>query len=143
MNQAVVHPSASEIRRLVTAASLPADDLDALDLDHFLAIGAPDAAAGVVGLEIYGDVALLRSLVVDPARRGHGDGKALVAAAERHAREHGVKRIFLLTTTAAPFFARLGYRDADRQVAPEPIQRTREFSSLCPSSASFMAKTIA
>jgi amino-acid N-acetyltransferase len=95
-----------------------------------------------VGLELHGDVALLRSLVVEPAHRGSGDGVALVAAAEEHARHHGVRQIYLLTTTAAPFFARLGWRDADRDGAPDAIRRTREFSGLCPSTASFMVKAV-
>ena len=135
-------PDAADVRRLVVAAGLPADDLADQDLGHFLAAGRPGAVTGVVGLELYGDVALLRSLVVDPSRRGTGEGKALVAAAEQHAAAEGVKTMFLLTTTAAPFFARLGYVDADRQAAPDAIRRTREFSSLCPSTASFMVKPV-
>lgn len=140
MNRPFSQPNAADVRRLVGAADLPTDDLGEQDLAHFLGIGAP--CHGVVGLELHGDAALLRSLVVAQDRRGTGDGKVLVAAAEQHARENGVRRIYLLTTTAAPFFARLGWSDADRASAPDAIRATREFSSLCPSTASFMVKEL-
>ena len=135
-------PSRQAVDRLLAAASLPTEDLDAVDFADFLAAGSRETPAGVVGLEIGGGVALLRSLVVDPAARGTGLGQRLVAAAEEHARRRGVRTIFLLTTTAEGFFARLGYRGASREGAPEAIRRSREFSALCPASAAFMSKEV-
>jgi amino-acid N-acetyltransferase len=135
-------PSRATVEPLLRAAGLPTDDLDALDYAHFVAVGDADQPDGVVGIELHGDAALLRSLVVAPVKRGTGDGRALVAAIERHARAHGVRRMYLLTTTAAPFFARLGYRDTPRPDAPDAIRATREFSSLCPSTASFMSREL-
>jgi amino-acid N-acetyltransferase len=101
-----------------------------------------EAPKGVVGLEIYDKVALLRSLAVAADSRGNGCGKALVAQAERHARCLGVTEIYLLTTTAAQFFERLGYKRTNRQSAPDPIRQTEEFAALCPSSSAFMVKTL-
>jgi len=72
---------------------------------------------------------LLRSLAVDASVRGRGCARALVAAAERYARGRGVRRIYLLTTTAAKFFERLGYGAVARD-------------ALCPSSSAFMAKNL-
>lgn len=138
----LVGPSREAVQRLLADASLPIDDLDALDFNDFLAAGTRVSPAGVVGLEIGSGVALLRSLVVDPAARGTGLGQDLVAAAEEHARRRGVRTIYLLTTTAEEFFARLGYRGASRENAPEAIRRSREFAALCPASAAFMSKEI-
>jgi amino-acid N-acetyltransferase len=135
-------PTRPAVERLLAAASLPIEDLEALDLADFLAAGSPDAPAGVVGLEIGSGVALLRSLVVDPGARGTGLGQGLVAAAEAHARRRGVRTIYLLTTTAEGFFARLGYRGASRESAPEAIRQSREFAALCPASAAFMSKEV-
>jgi amino-acid N-acetyltransferase len=101
-----------------------------------------EAPKGVVGLEIYDKVALLRSLAVSADSRRNGYGKALVAQAERYARSRGVTGIYLLTTTAAEFFERLGYKKTDRESAPDAIRRTEEFSALCPSSSAFMVKTL-
>lgn len=134
------HPEATQVRRLTSAAGLPTDDLDALDPANFWAAGPRTAPAGVVGLERCGTAALLRSLAVDDAWRGRGVGRALVEAAERAARAEGVQTLCLLTTTAAAFFERLGYRPAERDTAPEAIRATREFRDLCPASAVFMVK---
>lgn len=135
-------PSESAVRRLLAEANLPGEDLTAAHFGNFFACGSEQAPQGVVGLELYGADALLRSLAVAPGARGAGCAKALVARAERHAREHGVRRIYLLTTTAADFFAHLGYKRVDRQEAPGSIRATGEFSGLCPVSSELMRKEI-
>ena len=142
VSQVFRQPSLEQIRRLVAEANLPGDDLETLDLSNFLGCGTREQPDGVVGLELQGTVALLRSLAVATAARGAGLGRALVAAAENHAQARGVRSLYLLTTTAAGFFERLGYRHADRASAPEALRQTEEFSSLCPSSASFMVKEL-
>ena len=135
-------PREPDVRRLLRDAQLPAADLTPEHLKHFFGCGSEQAPEGVVGIEMYGADALLRSCAVEESTRGQGCGKALVAEAERHAWEHSVRRMYLLTTTASTFFERLGYRAAARHEAPEPIRTTPEFSSLCPSSATFMAKDL-
>lgn len=93
---------------------------------------------GLVGLELYGREALLRSLVVRQLERGKGLGLALVRHAEAYAASRGVRSMYLLTLTAETFFQRLGYARLDRSAAPASIQRTSEFASLCPASSAFM-----
>jgi len=65
-----------------------------------------------------------------------------VAQAERFAQSRGVREIYLLTTTAQRFFERLGYARVPREAAPVAIQRTQEFSTLCPSGSAFMVKRL-
>lgn len=127
---------------LLESAELPAADLPADPLEHFYCAGAPEDPEGLVGLELCAPWALLRSLVVRPARRSEGLGARLVAHAEGQARAHGVTDLYLLTTTAEPFFARLGYAPIGREAAPAAIRATREFSSLCPASSAFMHKRL-
>ena len=105
---------------------------------------AGDAAkpSGLVGLEHFGDVALLRSLVVAPDRRSRGEGLALLEHAERAARARGVKSLYLLTTTAENFFAKRGYVRVPRESAPRAIQATREFAGICPASSAFMCRNL-
>jgi amino-acid N-acetyltransferase len=136
------HPPESRVRNLLTSAALPASDVTPEHLEDFFGCGPETAPEGVVGIEVYDSVALLRSLAVTDKCRGSGFGTALVAAAERHARARGVKELYLLTTTAERFFQRLGYAPASREAAPEAIRRTQEFSALCPSSSAFMVKVL-
>lgn len=119
------------------------EDLHANSFEHFLGCVHEDVLSGVVGLEIYGSVALLRSLAVVESSRGLGCGKRLVAEAEAYAMGRGVKQIYLLTDTAASLFESLGYVSAERESAPNAIRTTAEFSSICPVSAAFMVKHIA
>jgi amino-acid N-acetyltransferase len=97
---------------------------------------------GVVGLEPHGEAGLLRSLAVRHDRRRSGLGSALVQELERVAGARGIRRLYLLTTTAEAFFAHRGYIREPREQAPEVIRRTPEFASLCPASAAFMGKSL-
>lgn len=135
-------PCSPSIRALLVAQQLPVEDLDNGAL-VFLAAGTDVTLAGVVGLEPCGDCALLRSLAVDTAKQGRGLGAELVGAAERHAQGLGFARLYLLTTTAADFFARLGYARVDRAVVPPAIATTAQFAQLCPASAVVMVKALA
>jgi amino-acid N-acetyltransferase len=111
-------------------------------MTDFFFCGPAPAPVGLVGLELHGASALLRSLVVAPANRSAGFGAALVERAEAHARERGVRAIYLLTTTAETFFRRHGYVTANRQDAPAEIKATREFADICPASSAFLFKRL-
>jgi amino-acid N-acetyltransferase len=135
-------PSACAVKALLAAADLPTADLRAEHFEHFIACGPEDSPDAVVGLELYGEVALLRSLVVAAAARGKGHGSGLVAQAEAYAGQRGVQEIYLLTTTAQAFFRQRGYAHCARAEAPAAIRQTAEFSSLCPANSAFMRKRI-
>lgn len=97
---------------------------------------------GIVGLDLSPPHALLRSLAVDEHARTHGVGAQLLAHAEQYAWSRGVRSLYLLTTTAEPFFAARGYVRVDREQAPAFIRSSTEFSALCPESAAFMLKRL-
>ena len=124
--------------RLLDAAGLPTSDLTDAHMEDFFHSGT----VGVVGVELFGRDALLRSLVVAADHRGLGLGSALVARAESHARARGARTIFLLTTTAEGFFKCRGYVPADRGRAPESIRASREFAELCPANSAFLFKNL-
>jgi amino-acid N-acetyltransferase len=93
---------------------------------------------GVVGsavLELYGEEALLRSVAVAESLRGSGLGVRLTGAALDLARRRGIRRVFLLTETAARFFPRFGFRSVERSQVPEAVQQSVEFRSACPQTA--------
>lgn len=139
----VAGPAFDDVKRLLDTAGLPSSDLDESLLQHFLAGRSNGALIGVVGLEPYGRDGLLRSLVIEPAARGTGLGRALVGEVERRALETGIQTLYLLTTTAASYFRRLGYSDCGRDAAPAAVRHSREFSLLCPADATFMRKPLA
>jgi amino-acid N-acetyltransferase len=127
---------------VLSAAGLPTADLTERHCQDFFYLGPTQAPTGLVGLEIFDDVALLRSLVVAGSSRGSGEGTRLLAHAEEAARARGVKRVYLLTTTAEGFFLKRGYQYASRDSAPVAIRATPEFSGICPASSSFLFKPL-
>ena len=64
-------------------------------------------AAGALHV-MWGDLAEVRSLVVDASARGLGLGKAIVDALVERAREIGITRVFCLTFEVE-FFAKCGF----------------------------------
>lgn len=142
MNTVMGNPDKTSVEHLLQECNLPTSDITPQHMEHFFASGDSAGLTGVIGLELYGDVALLRSLAVSPKHRGTGLGKQLVSHAEQHAIAQGVQAIYLLTTTANKFFARLGYSSVSRSQAPPAIQGSTEYSSLCPSSSVFMTKQL-
>ncbi len=93
---------------------------------------------GTVGLEIYNDKALLRSLAVAGAHQGQGFGQKLYFAIIEKAREHGIREIYLLTETAEKFFANQGFEKISRDSADVKVKESIEFRSACPETASCM-----
>jgi amino-acid N-acetyltransferase len=132
-----------QVEALLTQAGLPVSDLrEARGLQLF-AMRADERLTGVVGIEVHGAAGLLRSLAVDTPQRNGGQGKALVSHVESWATQRGIKALYLLTTTAAEFFAHLGYEAIPRSAAPPAIAGTGQFTGLCPSSSIFMRKVLA
>jgi N-acetylglutamate synthase-like GNAT family acetyltransferase len=132
----------SGIRELLDDLKLPAQDLGAPN-QMFLVARDEGELVGCVGLETYGEVALLRSLAVTASRQGRGLGRALHEKALSAARDTGITDVFLLTTTAERFFAREGYVRVDRSTVPALVQASPEFRSLCPATAVCMTKRLA
>lgn len=133
-------PTREAAEGLLKAAALPTADLTDAHMKDFFYCGPAAAPVGLVGIEMCGDCALLRSLAVAEASRSSGLGSSLVARAEEHARSSGARTLYLLTTTAETFFRRLGYLTAARDTAPPGIRQSREFADLCPASSAFMVK---
>jgi amino-acid N-acetyltransferase len=135
-------PSRVAAAEILDSVRLPASDLTDAHMEHFFYCGPEAAPTGIVGLEVCGSHALLRSLAVASEYRGSGLGTQLVEHAERYARGLGIRSIFLLTMTAEEFFKRRGYSVTDRSNAPAEIRATRQFADLCPSSSAFLSKRI-
>lgn len=131
--EAADYPS---ITRLLTEAALPLAGLNGHD--NFLVLCRDSKMIGCAALERYGRSALLRSVALEPHARNQGLGRRLVQEALQQARRDGIAEVILLTTTAAPFFERLGFRSIRREEVPEPVRASAEFRGACPDTAAIL-----
>lgn len=129
------------VENLLARNDLPAEDVRA-NPGTFYVARAGDERVGIGGIERYGSDGLLRSVVVEESARGEGVGTEFCEALEAEAREAGIEWLYLLTTTAAGFFAGRGYAEIERDAAPEPVRDTTEFAELCPTSAMCLRKSL-
>jgi amino-acid N-acetyltransferase len=135
-------PDLSAIRALLERSGLPTSDLESAQ-PEFAVIRRDGQVVAAGALQRFGTAALLRSVVVARERQGSGLGRSVVSELERLAQAAEIRRLVLLTQTAADFFARQGFRPIERSSASQDIQASEEFRSLCPSSALCMAKDLA
>ncbi|QKJ67294.1 GNAT family N-acetyltransferase [Deefgea piscis] len=132
----------AEITRLLDDCNLKSSDVAVENLPVFCGIKYKNELIAIIGLEIFEDVGLLRSLAVAAAFREKGLATSLVLYAEDQARQQGVKTLYLLTNTAEKFFLKASYQITERNMAPIEIQATSQFSSLCPLSSAFLSKQL-
>jgi amino-acid N-acetyltransferase len=124
---------------LLEAAQLPTAGLKP-SLPDFLVAEAAGQLVGAIGLEVYGEDALLRSAVVAAGRRGTGLGRDLVESLLERARSRGVREIYLLTTTAEHYFPRFGFARIPRGAVSLEVRASEEFQGACPDSAVAMRR---
>ena len=132
----------SRVKQLLAECQLPFEDITPSHLQHFLVARQETRLTGVIGLELLGTFALLRSLAVSEPFRGQGIASQLTKQAEDYARTHAIESLYLLTTTAESFFAQRGYETMDRDRVPTAVQKTTEFQSICPATAVCMFKAL-
>ena len=126
---------------ILSAEKLPVDDLPE-KLDNFLVAVENATVVGVVGLEVYGDYGLLRSLAVPSEYRKRGIAGQLIDQLEILAVQKGITDMFLLTETAPEYFIRKGFQKIMRNEVPDEVKQSSEFSHVCPVSAVVMRKFI-
>lgn len=133
----------ADIQALLESAGLPFEGLAAGSMHDFIvAYDARGQLFAAGGIEHHGEHGLLRSVVVDAKARGAGFGRGMIAALEGRARARGITALYLLTTTAAEFFPRMGYEKFDRTAVPATIAQSAEFAVLCPATAVCMKKNL-
>jgi len=111
---------------LVDAVHLPLEGI-AEAMEYFWVARAGERIVGTVGLEVYDDMALLRSLAVTPACQHIGLGRALTETALSYLTTRQFRAVYLLTITAEQFFARHGFCLVARDAVPASVQQSVEF----------------
>ncbi len=127
---------------LLLANELVTEDLVGDNKQFFTFHTAEGKRVGIGGLELYGEDALIRSIVTLDSFRGAGCGGEIIRLLGDVACRQGACNLYLLTTTAAPFFLKHGFEEVERQDVPESIRGTEEFSRLCPHDAVAMVRRI-
>jgi amino-acid N-acetyltransferase len=132
----------SPVRRLLEAAELPAEGLEEQWGPGYAVAVEDGRLLGAAGIERYGRFGLLRSVITAPGERGRGIAESLVRNRLAWAETEGLEGVYLLTTTAAGYFPRVGFERVERDALPVEIRESREFTTLCPASAVAMYHAI-
>ena len=129
------------VEHLLGASNLPVDGVRD-NFANFVVAEDEGTVAGAIGLEKYGNVALLRSAVVSAPYRSTGVGRRLVEQLLERAEEAGVDEVYLLTTTAENYFPKFGFTRTTRTAVPETVKASAEFQGACPDTAIVMTRRI-
>ncbi len=125
------------ISQLLKRNGLPFSDIRVSKVDFIVAKNGGQIF-GCIGLEKYGTEGLLRSFAIDYDFRKKGYGKELYNRLLGYGVQKGIKTFHLLTTTAKEYFLNIGFNVYNRTCAPEIIQNSIEFKSICPLSSAYM-----
>ena len=131
----------AQIRQFLSECGLPTLYI-ARHLKSFMVARAAKKLVGVIGLEVYGRVGLLRSLCVEPAYRGRGIARDLNARMLAYAHRRGIDTLYLFTVKAVRFSSKLGFKKIDRKRIPKSIRSTWQFRSFRPYPVVCMMKKI-
>ncbi|MES2111229.1 MAG: arsenic resistance N-acetyltransferase ArsN2 [Bacteroidota bacterium] len=134
-------PYKEKVIELLAAEKLPVADLPET-LDNFIVAIQDGNVVGVGAVEVYGSYGLLRSLAVRPDHRSTGIAGKLLTRLDMIAKQKGLTELYLLTETAPAYFERKNYTKITRNDVPAEVQRSPEFSNVCPVSAIVMKKKI-
>ncbi len=116
----------NQIRRLLSKCGLPTLYIHRY-LKSFIVAKAAEKIVGVIGVEVYGRVGLLRSMCVDQAYRGQGIAKMLHRKILTYVQLQKVGRLYVFTLNAAKFASKLGFHKIDKKRIPKSIRSTWQF----------------
>ena len=131
----------AQLEALLRFNHLPAEDCGG-KAKLFYGIFEAQELVAAGGLEVAAGDALLRSVVVRERLRSRGLARRICEHLIAMALSDGRKAIYLLTETAEAYFKKLGFEQITRNQVPEAIAATRQFTSLCPDSASCLKMSL-
>lgn len=118
-----------DILELLSQVQLPHEGVAENVSGFLVARNEQSRLVGTIGLERYGNTALLRSAAVAPEYQKSGLGTRLTEDLLARATSDGVEKVLLLTTTASDFFARrFGFCRAPRGTYDERLAGSAEWN---------------
>ena len=130
------------IRRLLVAALLPSGDVDGPN-QRFIVARQDGRVVGCAGLDSFGADGQLRSMAVHWTSRNAGLGTRLHGRLLYEALQVGVRNLYVVTTTAADFFAAQGYRKVQPADVPPGVVNSEEYATFVPGGGVVMARSVA
>jgi amino-acid N-acetyltransferase len=124
-------PDKNQIRRLLSECGLPTLYIHR-HLKSFIVAKAAEKVVGVIGVEVYGRVGLLRSLCVAQAYRGQGIARMLNSEILAYAHMRKMERLYMFTLSAEKFASKLGFHKVDKRQIPKSIRSSWQFRSFRP-----------
>lgn len=115
-------------KALLVECNVPTQGLED-QFQNFIIMRLNDQLIGMIGLEQYQQVGLLRSLAIRSNYQKKGLGAILVNALMEKVMDFQIKKLYLLTQTAEAFFTKQGFETIDHTNAPSVIQSTKEFTN--------------
>ena len=131
----------AQLQALLRLNHLPAQDCTGQG-KFFYGIFEADELVAAGGLEATANDALLRSVVVQERLRSRGLARKICEHLIAQASSDGRQAIYLLTETAENYFEKLGFERITRSQVPAAIAATRQFTLLCPDSASCLKMSL-
>jgi len=125
------------VEALLLANKLPTDGAQA-HLSTYLLATSHGEVVGCAGAEVYGPVALVRSVAVAPGLHKQGIGRLLVERLLLEGRSRDIAALYLLTVTAPEYFAQHGFKRIKIEDAPQALKASAEFQGACPACAALM-----
>ncbi len=129
------------IGALLVANKLPKNGARA-HLNTYMVATSNGEVVGSAGTEVYGQVALLRSVAVAPGLHQQGVGKLLLAGLLQEARRQDIGKLYLLIVTAPEYFAQYGFQRGRIDDAPQALKASAQPQGACPACAAFMSLTL-
>lgn len=119
----------NEILALLSEVHLPNEGVFESIADFLIARNNESELVGTVGLERHGNTGLLRSVAVAPRCQRSGLGFRLTEAVLVRAKNDGVERVVLLTSTAREFFEqRFGFCETSRDSYDKQLRESSEWN---------------
>jgi amino-acid N-acetyltransferase len=116
----------NQIRRLLSECELPTLYIHR-HLKSFMVAKRAKKIVGVIGVEVYGRVGLLRSMCVDRAYRGQGIARMLHRKILVYVQMRKVGRLYVFTLYAEKFASKLGFHKIEKKRIPKSIRLTWQF----------------
>lgn len=117
-----------DLQDFLSRADLTVGGLDVPSVRLWLLRDEDGRMLGSTGYELSGDRrdVLVRSVAVDPDRRARGLGLRLGRFALEEAVREGARRAWLFSRRSGPFWQRLGFEPADRDLLAQQLAGTHQ-----------------
>jgi amino-acid N-acetyltransferase len=130
-----------DVLKLLGQSKLPKVGV-AEHLQNFIVALEQGKIIACAGLEIHGEVGLLRSVAVANDYQKQGLGAKLTEGILDLAEHYRLSSVSLLTETARDYFLLFGFVGVSRAELPASLKNSAEFKGACPDSAIAMMVTL-